>query len=409
MGELDRYRGLLGMIAILATAYLMSENRRAISWRTVLVGLGIQWGFGVFLLKVPAGRDALDVAGRWVDTVLACAIEGAEFVFGEALTKPNGPAGFVFAFRVLPTVIFVAALFAILYHLGIMQVIVRIFAWVMVRLLGSSGAETLNATASIFLGQTEAPLVIRPYLPRLTRSELAVVMVSGMALVSGGVLGAYLETGCETRDLLVAILMTYPATIFLTKLAVPETERPETLGHVRTHNERPDANVLGAAARGTREGLELALNIAAVLIAFIALVALANLLVAELGRWIGQPNLTLQGILGMAAAPIAWLIGIPWSESHAVGSTLGTRFVLNELIAYGDLGEMRDSLAPRSHSIATIALCGFANLSSIGIQVGGISALAPERRNDLAKLGLKVLLVSTLANYLSASIAGVLL
>jgi CNT family concentrative nucleoside transporter len=203
--------------------------------------------------------------------------------------------------------------------------------------------------------------------------------------------------------------MTYPATIFLTKLAVPETERPETLGHVRTHNERPDANVLGAAARGTREGLELALNIAAVLIAFIALVALANLLVAELGRWIGQPNLTLQGILGMAAAPIAWLIGIPWSESHAVGSTLGTRFVLNELIAYGDLGEMRDSLAPRSHSIATIALCGFANLSSIGIQVGGISALAPERRNDLAKLGLKVLLVSTLANYLSASIAGVLL
>ena len=409
MNDPSRWQGLLGMAAILLIAVGLSENRRAIAPRMLLGGLALQWLLGFFLLRFEAGRMALDAASRWVESVLACAAEGARFVFGSALVDPAGPAGFVFAFRVLPTIIFVAALFAVLYHLGIMQLVVRGVAWVTARVLGSSGAETLNAAASIFLGQTEAPLVIRPYLARLTRSELAVVMVSGMALVSGGILGAYIGAGCAPRDLIVAILMTFPASIYLTKLFIPETGAPETLGTYQVAEERPDANVLAAAARGTSEGLLLAANVAAVLISFIALVALVNLLIAAVGGWFGRPELSLQVLLGMLLAPVAWLLGVPWSDCGTVGGLLGTRTVLNELIAYGDLGGLRDTLAPKSFALATIALCGFANISSIGIQLGGIGALVPERRSDLAMLGPKVLLIATLANFLSASIAGVLL
>jgi CNT family concentrative nucleoside transporter len=409
MNDPSRWQGLLGVAAILLLAVGLSENRRAISPRMLVGGLALQWLLGFFLLRFEAGRLALDAASRWVEAVLACATEGARFVFGSALVDPAGPAGFVFAFRVLPTIIFVAALFAVLYHLGIMQFVVRGVAWVTARVLGSSGAETLNAAASIFLGQTEAPLVIRPYLARLTRSELAVVMVSGMALVSGGILGAYIGAGCAPRDLIVAILMTFPASIYLTKLFIPETAVPETLGTCQVANERPDANLLAAAARGTSEGLLLAANVAAVLISFIALVALVNLLIGAVGGWFGLPELSLQVLLGMLLAPVAWLLGVPWSDCDTVGGLLGTRTVLNELIAYGDLGGLRDTLSPKSFALATIALCGFANISSIGIQLGGIGALVPERRSDLAVLGPKVLLIATLANFLSASIAGVLL
>jgi CNT family concentrative nucleoside transporter len=315
----------------------------------------------------------------------------------------------VFAFRVLPTIVFAAALFAVLYHLGVMQVVVRVFAWVTARVLGSSGAETLNAAASIFLGQTEAPLVIRPYLSRLTRSELAVVMVSGMGLVSGGILGAYLAAGCASRDLLTAILMSFPATIYLTKIVVPETGTPETLGTTRPADERIDRNVLDAAARGTREGLMLAANVAAMLISFTALVALVNMGLAGLGGLLGYDDLSLQGLLGLALEPLAWLLGVPRADCRAVGGLLGTRTVLNELVAYGDLGRLKDVLAPKSFAVATIALCGFANISSIGIQLGGIGALIPERRAELAQLAVKVLVISTLANFLSAAIASVLL
>jgi CNT family concentrative nucleoside transporter len=409
MNDPSRWQGLLGMAAILLVAVGLSENRRAISPRMLVGGLALQWLLGFFLLRFEAGRMALDAASRWVEAVLACAAEGARFVFGSALVDPAGPAGFVFAFRVLPTIIFVAALFAVLYHLGIMQLVVRGVAWVTARVLGSSGAETLNAAASIFLGQTEAPLVIRPYLAGLTRSELAVVMVSGMALVSGGILGAYIGAGCAPRDLIVAILMTFPASIYLTKLFVPETGTPATLGRLQVAEERQDANVLAAAARGTREGLLLAANVAAVLISFIALVTLLNLLIGAIGGWFGWPELSLQVLLGMLLAPVAWLLGVPWSDCETVGGLLGTRTVLNELIAYGDLGSLRDTLAPKSFALATIALCGFANISSIGIQLGGIGALVPERRSDLAMLGPKVLFIATLANFLSASIAGVLL
>jgi CNT family concentrative nucleoside transporter len=409
MDDLDRFRGLLGMAAILAAAWLFSENRRAISPRMVIGGLAMQWLFGFVLLRFEAGRVALDVASRWVESILACSDTGARFLFGDKLVDAGGPAGFVFAFRVLPTIVFVAALFAVLYHLGIMQVVVRAFAWVTARILGSSGAETLNAAASIFLGQTEAPLVIRPYLAGLTRSELAVVMVSGMGLVSGGVLGAYLAAGCSSRDLLTAILMSFPATIYLTKMFVPETGRPETLGTVEVSKERIDDNVLDAAARGTREGLMLAANVGAVLISFIALVALVNLGLAWLGGLVGWPELSLQRILALGFAPFAWLLGVPLADCGAVGGLLGTRTVLNELIAYFDLGAMKDTLSPKAFSLATIAMCSFANISSIGIQLGGIGALVPERRGELAQLGLKMLLISTLANALSAAIAGVMM
>jgi CNT family concentrative nucleoside transporter len=310
----------------------------------------------------------------------------------------------VFAFRVLPTVIFVAALFAVLYHLGVMQCVVRGFAWVMSRLMGASGAESLNVAASLFLGQTEAPLTIRPYLPGLTRSELLTVMTSGMAHVSGGVMAAYFAFGVEPRHILTAVIMTAPGTILLAKILVPETGKPETLGTIREDTMRPDANVLDAASRGTREGLQLALNIAAMLISFIALITLINKGLGYL-----HSGLSLQSIMGTALAPVAYLLGVPWSDSRAVGGLLGTRVVLNELIAFGDLGGLKAKLAERSFSIATFALCGFANFSSIGIQLGGIGALAPHRRADLARLGFRALLAGTLANYLSACIAGILL
>lgn len=409
MPSLDRLRGLLGVVVLLGILVLFSENRRRISLRAVLWGLALQAGLGLFLLRVKAGRDALEWAGRLVESILACALEGAIFVFGKDLVSPTGPAGFVFAFRVLPTVVFVAALFAVLYHFGLMQLIVRGVAFVMARLMGSSGAETMNAAASIFLGQTEAPLTIRPFLPKLTKSELLVVMVSGMGLVSGGVLGAYIGAGARARDLLAAILMSAPATIYVSKILVPETEQPETLGTIRGDDLRPDANVLEAAARGTREGLELALNIAAMLIAFLGLIALINAGLGWAGRIAGQPGLSLQFLFGWAFAPVAWLIGVPWTDCRSVGGLLGTRTVLNELIAYGDLGKIASTLDPRSFSIATIALCGFANLSSIGIQLGGIGGLIPDRRSDLARLGVRALLGATIANFLSAAIAGVLI
>jgi CNT family concentrative nucleoside transporter len=398
----DRLRGFVGIALILSLVVALSSNRRAISRRVVFWGLALQWAFAMVVLRVPAGEYVLARAGEVVEEVLGSAIAGAAFVFGERLTDPAGPLGFVFAFRVLPTVIFVASLFAILYHLGVMQWIVRGFALVMARLMGASGAESLNVAASLFLGQTEAPLTIRPYLPRLTQSELLTVMTSGMAHVSGGVMAAYFAFGVEPRHILTAVIMTAPGTILLSKLLVPETEVPETLGTIRENQERPDANLLDAASRGTREGLQLALNIAAMLIAFLGLIALVN-------KGLSFTGTSLQELLGTALSPVAYLLGVSWEDSRKVGGLLGTRTVLNELIAYGELGGLKDQITPRSFTIATFALCGFANFSSIGIQLGGIGALAPERRADLARLGFRALLAGTLANYLSACIAGILL
>jgi CNT family concentrative nucleoside transporter len=413
----QRLRGLLGIVVILGLVIALSTNRRAISKRVIFWGLALQWGFAFLVLYVPQGSVALSHAGNFIKGILDSALEGSKFVFGEKLVAPDGPVGFVFAFRVLPTVIFVAAFFAVLYHLGVMQWIVRGFAIVMAKLMGASGAESLNVAASLFLGQTEAPLTIRPYLPNLTKSELLTVMTSGMAHVSGGVMAAYFAFGVEPRHILTAVIMTAPGTILLSKLLVPETEKPETLGHVKPDEEKPDANVLDAASRGTREGLALALNIAAMLIAFLGLIALINTGLGLGGKWLetqlgvdyGLSTLSLQSILGKMLAPVAWLLGVSWTDCPEVGGLLGTRTVLNELIAFGDLGKLKETISHRSFTIATFALCGFANLSSIGIQLGGIGALAPERRHDLARLGFRALLAGTLANFLSACIAGILL
>ncbi|MBM3790806.1 MAG: NupC/NupG family nucleoside CNT transporter, partial [Acidobacteria bacterium] len=374
--------------------------------KTVAWGLGLQFVFALFVLKTNAGQGMFRWMGEKVNRLLSFAGDGSSFVFGELGTPGNTVA--LFAFQVLPTIIFIAALFAILYYLGVMQWIVLGFAKVMTRFMGASGAESLNVAASIFMGQTEAPLTIRPFLSSLTRSELMTVMTSGMAHVSGGIMAAYIAFGIEARHLITAVIMTAPGTIMMAKIFIPETGTPKTAGRVDMEIERTDVNLIDAAARGTGEGLRLALNVGAMLISFLALIALANALLGLIPIGGGE-QLSLEWIFGHIAAPLAWLMGVPWKDASQVGNLLGTRLVLNELIAYSQLGALKASLDPRSFVIATFALCGFANFSSIGIQIGGIGALAPDRKHDLAKLGLRAVAAGTFANYLSASIAGMLL
>jgi len=414
---MGRLTGILGILGMLGLAFLFSTNRRAIRLKTVAWGLGLQFAFAVFVLKVELGRVLFQKAGDVVNHLLSYAFAGSSFVFGD-LGKQNSHLGFYFAFQVLPTVIFIAAFFAVLYHYGIMQFIVRQAARVMTRFLGTSGAESLNVAASVFMGQTEAPLTIRPFLPDMTRSELMTVMTSGMAHVSGGIMAAYIAFGIDAKHLLSAVIMTAPGTILMAKMLVPETEQPKTAGRVIMSAEEVEAehkeNLLGSIARGTTDGLHLALNIAAMLISFLALIALTNgilsgihSLLARIGFSAFPPS--LEKIFGTLFAPIAWLIGIPWHDCAAIGNLLGTRMALNELVAFSMLGPQRASLDPRSFTIATFALCGFANLSSIGIQIGGIGALAPNKRGELARLGFRAMFAGTMANLISASIAGMLL
>jgi CNT family concentrative nucleoside transporter len=411
---MGRFTGILGLLTMLGLAYAFSTNRSAINKKTVAWGLGLQVVFAIFVLKIELGRILFQKAGDAVNRLLSYSFEGSKFVFG-ALGAQGSSMGFFFAFQVLPTVIFIAAFFAVLYHYGIMQFIIKLAAKVMTRFMGASGAESLNVAASIFMGQTEAPLTIRPFLPDLTRSELMTVMTSGMAHVSGGIMAAYIAFGIEPKHLLSAVIMTAPGTILMSKMLVPETEIPKTAGRVVMSEEEKDAekkeNLLGAIARGTTDGLGLALNIAAMLIAFLALIALANGVLGGIHNRLGIvwfPS-SLQQIFGALFAPIAWVIGIPWRDCPAIGNLLGTRMVLNELVAFSMLGPQRAVLDPRSFTIATFALCGFANLSSIGIQLGGIGALAPNKRGELARLGIRAMLAGTMANLMSASIAGMLL
>ena len=411
---MGRFTGILGLLTMLGLAYAFSTNRRAINKKTVVWGLGLQVIFAIFVLKIEIGRVLFQKAGDAVNRLLSYAFEGSSFVFG-ALGAKGSSMGFFFAFQVLPTVIFIAAFFAVLYHYGIMQFIIKLVAKVMTRFMGASGAESLNVAASIFMGQTEAPLTIRPFLPDLTRSELMTVMTSGMAHVSGGIMAAYIAFGIEPKHLLSAVIMTAPGTILISKMLVPETEVPKTAGRVVMSEEELGAekreNLLGAIARGTTDGLGLALNIAAMLISFLALIALANGILGGIHHihamaWFPS---SLQQIFGTLFAPVAWVIGIPWRDCTAIGNLLGTRMVLNELVAFSMLGPQKAMLDPRSFTIATFALCGFANLSSIGIQLGGIGALAPNKRGELAKLGIRAMLAGTMANLMSASIAGMLL
>ena len=414
---MGRFTGILGLLTMLGLAYAFSTNRKAIRGKTVAWGLTLQVLFAIFVLKVEVGRRMFQAAGDGVKKLLAYAFAGSEFVFGE-LGKQQSRFGFDFAFQVLPTVIFIAAFFAVLYHYGVMQFIIRLAARVMTRFMGASGAESLNVAASIFMGQTEAPLTIRPFLPDLTRSELMTVMTSGMAHVSGGIMAAYILFGIDPKHLLSAVIMTAPGTILVSKMLVPETETPKTAGRVVMSEEEVAAekteNLLGAIARGTTDGLYLALNIAAMLIAFLALIALTNGILGGIHNGLAHVGFnwfptSLERIFGVLFAPVAWVIGIPWRDCAAVGNLLGTRMALNELVAFSLLGPQKATLDPRSFTIATFALCGFANLSSIGIQIGGIGALAPNKKTELAKLGLRAMLAGTMANLMSASIAGMLL
>lgn len=408
---MGRFTGILGLLTMLALAYAFSTNRRAIRGKTVAWGLGLQFVFAVFVLKVDAGRAVFQLAGDKVTKLLSYSFAGSHFVFGD-LANPGSTLGY-FAFGVLPTIIFIAAFFAVLYHFGIMQFIIRIAAVIMTRVMGASGAESLNVAASIFMGQTEAPLTIRPFLPDLTRSELMTVMTSGMAHVSGGIMAAYIYFGIDPKHLLSAVIMTAPGTLLMAKMLVPETEQPKTAGRVVMNADEEksekEENLLGAISRGTTDGLHLALNVAAMLISFLALVALVDGIFGGIHNHVAWFPQSLESVLGVVFAPIAWLIGIPWHDCSAIGSLLGTRMVLNELVAFSQLGPQKAILDPRSFTIATFALCGFANLSSIGIQIGGIGALAPNKKNELARLGLRAMLAGTMANLMSASIAGMLL
>ena len=409
---MGRFTGVLGILAVLLAAWLGSTNRGRIRWRTVAWGLSLQLIFAFLVLRFDFGQRAMAWAGDVVNSMLACTQAGTKVLFG-ALGTPNTSLGSIFAFQVLPTIIFISAFFAVLYHIGLMQFIIRGLAWVMLKTMRISGAESMNVAASIFMGQTEAPLTIRPFLAKATRSELMTIMTSGMAHVSGGIMAMYIAQGIEARHLLSAVIMTSPGTILMAKMLVPETEIPATEGRVviPENEEHKEENLIGAIARGTIDGGKLAMNVAIMLISFLALVALLDNLLGWVHMHAGFHWLpgSLGQILGFVFAPVAWLIGVPWRDCGVIGNLLGTRMALNEVIAYIALGVHKATLDPRSFTIATFALCGFANLGSIGMQIGGIGALVPERRNDLARLGVRAMLAGTMANLISASIAGMFL
>ena len=408
-----RYTGLLGLLTFLAIAYALSTDRRAIKWRTVAWGLGLQIVFAFLVIDWSYGQTILATVSGFITGLLAHSADGSSLVFGK-LGDPSSPLS-VFAFAVLPTIIFVSAFFAILYHIGLMQQIIKVVAFVMQWTMGTSGAESTNVAASIFMGQTEAPLTIRPFLSGATQSELMTIMTSGMAHVSGGIMAAYILFGINAKDLLSAVIMTAPGTILVAKMLVPETEVPATAGTVRMppNEEHKNENFIAAVARGTIDGGQLAFNVAIMLLSFVALVGLFNGIMHSISVFAWAHGMrfpdSLDHVLGFFGAPIAWLIGIPWKEAPTIGNLLGTRTIINEFLAFNKLGAIKATLSPRTFSIATFALCGFANVGSIGMQIGGIGALVPNRRDDLARLGLRAMLAGTMANFMSASIVSMLL
>lgn len=434
----ERFISLLGLGLFVLLGYALSTNRKAIRWNTIGYGLVLQFVFAIIVLKTGVGRSFFSTLNDLVGALLGFSTEGAKFVFGN-LVYPNvpvgvpaGPApafgyvaggeswantGALFAFGVLPTILFVSSLMAVLYHLGIMQRVVQVMAWVMARSMKTSGAESLSAAANIFVGQTEAPLLVRPFVGDMTRSELHAVMVGGMATVAGGVMAAYvgmLQSSFPdiAGHLLAASVLSAPAALVMAKLMVPEEETPRTAGQVKVVVERIDANVIDAASRGAAEGLTLALNVAAMLIAFIALVAMINSILSHVGAGVGLDGLSLQVILGYIFWPVAWVMGIPAADCTFIGQLLGERFILNEFISYLHLSQALNEgqdISPRAVVLSTYAMCGFANIGSIGIQLGGIGGIAPQRRGDLARLGLRALIAGTVASFMTACVAGILL
>ncbi len=412
--------GLFGLAVLLAAAWLFSTARRAVDFRLVASGIALQIVFALIVLRTAWGAALFDGLSRFFVKIIDFTQVGSRFIFGD-LADP-ARLGFVFATQVLPTIVFFASLMGVLYHLGIMQRVVQAMAWVMTRTMRISGAESLSVAANVFVGQTEAPLVIRPYIATMTRSELYTMMVGGMATIAGGVLAAYvgLLGGGDpalrlfyAKHLLSASIMAAPATIVVAKILQPEREVPKTLGHVRLHIERSAHNVIEAAANGAGDGVKLALNVGGMLLAFLALIALVDYPLGLIGGAAGlesasgQP-LSLALLLGWLLAPVAWVIGVPWPDAVAVGGLIGQKIVANEFVAYARLAEIKQTMSPEAVLISTYALCGFANFSSIAIQIGGIGPLAPQRRSDIAQLGLKAVLGGTIVTLMTATIAGVL-
>ncbi|EOC99861.1 NupC/NupG family nucleoside CNT transporter [Caldisalinibacter kiritimatiensis] len=400
---------LVGLIIMIGIAYLISDNKKAINWKLVGTGVGMQIVFALLILKWKPGQIAFSYLNDLVTKLLDFTKEGTSFLVGDLLNTES--FGYIFAIQVLPTIVFFSALMAILYHIGIMDKIITFIAKFLAKYLGTSGAETLSATANIFVGQTEAPLVIKPFIKTMTKSELLTVMTGGMATVAGGVMAGYVSMGVDAGHLIAASIMSAPASLVISKIMVPETETPVTKNNVEVEMDEIDANVIDAAARGTSEGLQLALNVGAMLLSFIALVALFNAIIGWVGGLFGMDYLSLEWILGRLFAPLAYIMGVPMHDAIAAGNLLGQKIVINEFFAYANLSELinSNSLSPRTVVILTYALCGFANFSSIGIQVGGIGALAPERRSDLAKLGIRALIGGSLAAFMTATIAGILI
>lgn len=405
---MDRFIGILGVIVILGIAYLFSENKKKINWRLVATGLGLQIIFALIILKVPFGRKAFEAASGFITRILDFTAEGTTFLFGNLTDQAT--LGSIFALNVLPTIIFFSALMGILYYLGIMQAIVKFIAKGICKLLGTSGAETLSAVGNIFLGQTEAPLLVRPYINGMTKSEITAIMVGGMATVAGGVMAGYVSMGINAGHLLAASIMAAPAGLVLAKMLVPETEEPETKDITNIEVEKTASNVVEAAANGASDGLMLALNVAAMLLAFVALIALFNYLIGLVGGLFGFPELSLNWILGKLFSPLAFVMGVPTGDLSAAGSLLGQKVMINEFVAYSDLSALSASgvLQEKTILIMTYALCGFANISSVAIQIGGIGAMAPNKKGTIAKLGFKALLGGALATCLTATIAGIL-
>ena len=404
---MDRFTGIIGAVVLLAIAYGMSNNRSAISKRTVLWGLGLQLFFALFILKTPIGQPFFSVVDRIFLKLLSFSDAGSDFLFKSYGTGVvEGPL-MNFAFRILPTIIFFSSLMALLYHFGIMQRVIRWIAVTVQKTMGTSGSETLSVSANIFVGQTESPLMVRPFINQMTMSELMAVMTGGFATVAGGVMAIYVAMLSNipgiAGHLMAASIMSAPAALVMAKIIFPETEESETLGDLRIEVERPDDNAMEALSRGATDGVKLAVNVGAMLVAFVAFIAMVNGI-------LGFVDLTIQQILGWLFQPLAWTMGAPWSEAGILGQLMGEKIVLTELIAYADLSQLlaENAISDRTAIIASYALCGFANFASIGIQLGGIGGIAPSRRKDLAKIGMKAMIAGALASWLTATLAGII-
>ncbi|MDQ0253100.1 CNT family concentrative nucleoside transporter [Evansella vedderi] len=398
--------GIFGIIVVFAIAFLFSSNRKAIKPRTILGGLAIQLAFAFIVLKWDLGQRLLQQIALGVNEIIKYANEGIAFLFEGIFMGEN--VGFIFAFQVLPIVIFFSSLISVLYYIGLMQLVIRFLGGLLSKLLGTSKAESLSAAANIFVGQTEAPLVVKPYLDKMTKSEIFAVMTGGLASVAGSVLIGYSLLGVPLEYLLAASFMAAPAGLIMAKTMVPETDFSKTSDEIKLEKDTESTNVIDAAARGASTGLQLALNIGAMLLAFIALIALINGLLGIIGGWFQLEGLTLEGILGVVFAPLAFAIGVPWAEAVQAGGFIGQKLIVNEFVAYASFAPMIEELSPKTVAVISFALCGFANISSLGILLGGLGNLAPSRRPDIAKLGLRAVLAGMLASLLSASIAGML-